>query len=185
MKLVCPSCGFAGDIDAYLADAHARAALVWALQAPAPLGDRLMRYLALFRPAQRALSWDRIEKILGELVEAIQRGHIERHGRHWPAPAEYWSAAIDQMLATRERLQLPLKGHGYLYEIVAGFGNKAESRVEAQREQTRMQRPAPLPSADLPETPRVRTGMPAHVRDTLTTLGALRPQPKGDDDGQS
>jgi len=140
VKLVCPCCGATLSIEALLTDGAARETVAAALALPAPLGDRVLRYLALFRPASRALSWDRAGKLLHELLGPIKAAQVERNGRAWAAPLPLWEQAFDQMLANRETLRLPLKGHGYLFEVVAGLANTAEGRAEAKREQLR-QRP--------------------------------------------
>jgi hypothetical protein len=104
---------------------------------PGPLGDRLLRYLRLFSPRSRALSPDRAARLLTELLGPIAEAKVERHGRTWPAPLDYWSHALDEILSRREQLQLPLRSHGYLLEIVAAIAGKAEARTEAKVEQTR------------------------------------------------
>lgn len=139
VKLVCPACGATHSLEALLTDVSAREAVAAALALPAPLADRVLRYLALFRPAQRALSWDRAAKLLQELLGAVKAGHVERKGRSWAAPLELWQAALDQMLAGREQLTLPLKSHGYLFEVVAGLSSRAEARGEARQEERRQQ----------------------------------------------
>lgn len=136
-RLTCPRCGFSADAEAYLAEERWRAAVGAALKLPAPLGDALVRYIGLFRPAKRALSPDRAARLLTELLDPIASARIERDGRTWVAPLAIWSEALETMLASRDRLVLPLKSHGYLHEIVVSLANKAEGRVETQREQTR------------------------------------------------
>ena len=51
--------------------------------------------------------------------------------------------AFDQMLAARDaqRLELPMKGHAYLYAILAGMADKHEAKAEQDREH--QQRTAP------------------------------------------
>lgn len=137
MNLTCPCCGGRFSIEAALTDEAARTAVAAALKLPAPLGDLLLRYLGLFRAQGRALSWDRTTRLLRELLEPIQAAQVRRHGRTWPAPLDYWRQALEQMLERREQLQLPLKSHGYLFEIVAGMASKAEGRAEASREEAR------------------------------------------------
>lgn len=134
MHLTCPSCAARFSIEAALTDDAARAAVAAALKMPAPLGDLTLRYLALFRPDKRALSWDRAAKLLAELLAPIQAAQVERHGRVWAAPLELWRQALEQMLERRDGLQLPLKGHGYLFEIVAALAGKAEGRSEHKAE---------------------------------------------------
>lgn len=137
MKLTCAACGATGSIEFFLMDAAARQSVVEALAMPAPLNKQIMPYIGLFRPNKRALTWDRVERLLEELVPAINEATIERHGRTWPAPIEYWKEALDQILMNRAKLNLPLKSHGYLFEIVAGMSSKAEGRVEARQEESK------------------------------------------------
>lgn len=122
-------------LDTLLASEGAREAVMTALQLPAPLGKALVQYLALFRPAQRQLSFDRVNSLLSELLPMIQSGKIERNGRLWAAPVESWRQGIEEMLAKRDKLTLPLKGHGYLLTIIAGYADKTEARAEAQAEE--------------------------------------------------
>lgn len=135
MQLTCPCCFARYAIEAALTDDAARQAVAAALKLPAPLGDLTLRYLALFRPSKRALSWDRAARLLNELLEPIQAGRITRHGRAWAAPLDTWREAFEQMLARRDKLTLPLASHGYLFEIVAGGASKIEGRAEAAAEQ--------------------------------------------------
>jgi hypothetical protein len=134
VRLTCPCCGASYGLEVLLADRSAREAVAAALGLPAGLGERLLRYLGLFRPRERALSWDRAARLLGELNEAVSAAQIERDGRTHPAPVEYWKAAIDQMLDNRDKLSLPLKSHGYLYEIIAGLGQRAGEKRAARQE---------------------------------------------------
>lgn len=165
MKLTCPACGATHSLEALLTDAAAREAVAAALALPAPLGDRLLRYLGLFRPAKRALSWDRAAKLLAELHGLIQAGEISRRGRVWPAPLPYWQQALDAVLEQRAKLQLPLGSHGYLLEIIAGVAARAEQAAELKTEQRRQQAarsaaPKPIAEAVVAATPERSAGPP-------------------------
>lgn len=139
MKLKCPACGALASLDVLITAEGAREAVLMALQFPAPLGKRLIQYLALFRPATRDLSFDRVASLLNEILPDIQAGKIKRAGREWNLLQDYWLLGIDTVLAARDagRLTLPLKGHGYLYEVLVGIADKAEGRKEAQIESSR------------------------------------------------
>ncbi len=137
MKLNCPSCGSAMSLDALIAMESARESLITTLQMHGALGKLLVKYLALFRPAQRQLSFDRVNTILNELLPMISAGKIERNGRVWAAPVESWRQGIEEMLVKRDKLTLPLKGHGYLLTIIAGYTDKAEAQAEATSENRR------------------------------------------------
>ncbi|ARO88144.1 hypothetical protein EBAPG3_010360 [Nitrosospira lacus] len=129
-------------LDTVIGTEGAREAVITALQLPAPLGKLIVQYLALFRPAQRQLSFDRVNTILNELLPMISSGKIERNGRIWAAPTETWRIGIEEMLAKRDKLTLPLKGHGYLLTIIAGYTDKAEAKAEAKSEDRRAGRTA-------------------------------------------
>src|SRR5260221_4754611 len=120
-------------IDVLIAHEGAREAVLAALQLPAPLGKLLIQYLAMFRPAKRKVSWERVSTLLEELSAPIAAARIERNGTNWAAPLEYWKAALEQMVHLRDtkKLQLPLRSHGYLLEVIAGMAGKAAEKAEA------------------------------------------------------
>lgn len=168
MRLNCPACGAAISLDALITHDGAREAIMIALQLPAPLGKALIQYIALFRPGTRQLSMDRVASLLGELLPMINEGRIERSARKWSAPNDYWLMAIEDMLARRDSLTLPLKSHGYLLEIIAGFSNKAEAKREQQQEQARKY------GADHKAKPAAKAVMPESIREQIqrfTTKG--------------
>lgn len=134
MRLVCPCCGAMNSLEALINDGKARAAVSAALALPAGIGDRVIRYLGLFRPQQRGLSWDRVTRILEELNGAIVAAEVQRDGKTYPAPADVWAMALDEVLDRRDKLDLPLAGHGYLFEIVAATSRKSTERRLQQQE---------------------------------------------------
>jgi hypothetical protein len=134
MKLVCPACGAVNSLDSLIGHDGARAALAELAALSGPLAGAVLRYLALFRPAKQQLRFDRVASLLAELNPMIIEARITRNGRVYAAPRDVWVAAIDTMLASRDRLALPLKSHGYLLEIIVGQIHKAESAAEAKRE---------------------------------------------------
>lgn len=177
MKLACPACGSLSSLDALLGNEGAREAVMAALAFPAPLGKLIVQYLGLFRPAQRQLSFDRVANLLNELLPMILDAKIERSGRIWSAPQDYWKNAIEEMLAKRDTLRLPLKNHGYLFAIIEGYGLKAEGKAEAQREDHLAGRTPvgasslakPFAAEAAPTKP--RTAMPASVKDAISKGG--------------
>lgn len=184
MRLTCPACGAEMTLDVAVAHEGARNATLTALELPAQLGKPLISYVALFRPPKRQLSHDRLAALLGELLPMIQAGQIERNGRTWPAPVEYWRAAIESMLAKRDigRLQLPLKSHGYLLEIIAGIANDAEAETETKREQDRAyvyssERTTAAPAPAVEQGSRTSMApMPAATRDAVDRILGRRPK---------
>jgi len=108
LNISCPNCALNFPLVAGLneADAKRYAALMGEL--PPALAKPLTQYLALFKPAKTGLTWSRALKLLGELLPDIRRGQVRRNGRDWPAPADYWSLAIQTMLEQRDKLTLPM-----------------------------------------------------------------------------
>jgi hypothetical protein len=157
-------------LDVLVAHEGAREAVLVALQLPAPIGKLLVQYLGMFRPGKRQLSWERVGSILAELRAPIASAQVQRGGRTWPAPLEYWKAALEHMVQLRDagKLQLPLKSHGYLLEVIAGLANKTEGKAEAQESARRSGATPvgghashrPFPREELPAT----AEMPAAVK---------------------
>ena len=178
MKTTCPACGATASLDVLIGYEGARAALLLALKLPAPLGNLLIQYIGLFRPAQRNLSFARVADLLADLQPMIADAKIARGGRIWSAPQDYWAMALTEMLAKRDALTLPLKSHGYLLTIIAGFSEKAEAKKEAQIEahrggRTQVGGVVPAPAQPEPTAPAApRKPMPAAVKQALTKGGS-------------
>ncbi len=127
MRTRCPSCGATLSLDALIAHDAAREALAAVFKLSGLLGSALIRYLALFRPETRELTMDRVAKLLNEVLPDLQAQRISRNGQVFDAPVEAWVWAIEQALAARDsgRLTMPLKGHGWLYEVISNWRPQA------------------------------------------------------------
>jgi hypothetical protein len=139
MRLTCPACHAETSLEALIGrevDARAVAGL---LERHLPMGDALMRYIALFRPPKRRLGLARMVALVEELLPDIERHAITRKGREWRVEPRTWRLGFDAVLAARDKgvLVLPLTSHGYLYEVLCGAAEKAESALESQREADR------------------------------------------------
>ncbi len=123
MKTRCPACGATSSLDVLMAHEDASRALSVVFKLSGTLGSVLVRYIGLFRPAQRDLTMSRVASLLNELVPDLQAQRITRNGQVFEAPGEAWIWAIEQALAARDagRLKLPLKNHGWLYEVISGW----------------------------------------------------------------
>lgn len=205
MRVTCPACHAEMSLDALVArEADARAMADF-IARNVPLGAVLVRYLGLFRPAKRRLSLARTVALFDELLPDLQRGAISRKGRDWATPLELWRAALEQVLASADKggLTLPLSGHGYLYEVLAGHADKAEAVAERVTEAERRGRgaapaaagpvevagvlaacaAAPVPPAPLPYDP--AKGPSRAARELKARIEAARQaravQPGGDE----
>ena len=135
--LSCPVCGTELDLAVLFSHEHDQRALARLASVSILLGGRVLQYLALFTPPKQRLTAAKKIKLILQLLPDLEREAISWKGRDWPAPRTAWAMAIDQMLAARDaqRLELPMKGHGYLFAILAGMADKHEDQAERQREQ--------------------------------------------------
>lgn len=139
MRVGCPSCGAEISLDALLTNEAARQSIARLAEISLPFGALTVRYIALFRPAKRRLSIERMVALIDELLPDVQRQAINRRGRDWDAPIEAWRAGMETVLAARDKgtLTTPLTSHGYLYEVLMGLAEKIEARQEADQEAAR------------------------------------------------
>lgn len=137
MRMTCPACGAEYTLDVLIAHEGAREALIEAMGMNVALGKRLVQYLGLFRPPQRQLTMDRVAKLLKEISPCIKEARITRNGRIWAIPLDSWAWALDEIVAKKDKLTLPLKSHGYLFEMLIAAADKLEAKAEQQTESRR------------------------------------------------
>lgn len=156
MKTRCPCCGAENSLDALFAHEDARDCLWQLAQMGGPMTRGLVQYLGLFRPQKSALSAARMAGLMAELLPDMQAGHIRRRGKVCPAPPEAWAYGFQAALAARNegRLQLPLKSHGWLYEVIGQWRGQTDGGA------------APMPSAAAGQAPPTGSG-------TLKAAGVL------------
>nr|WP_246448516.1 hypothetical protein [Roseateles oligotrophus] len=121
------------------AEADAQQAFARLAAVSIPLGARVMQYLTLFTPPKSRLTVAKQVKLVLSLLPDLERQAIASKGREWTVPHALWAQGIDQMLAARDaaRLDLPMKGHAYLYAILAGLADRHEGEAESKREAAR------------------------------------------------
>ena len=118
MKTRCPCCGATASLEVLITHDEARSLMVALAGISDELAKAALRYLGLFRPGERDLSWARAAKLLGELVPLIQAGEITRKRQSYPAPREAWIWAFNRVIEARDsgKLTPPLTSHGFLLE---------------------------------------------------------------------
>lgn len=138
MLVKCPACNASASLEAWLAVDQGRSALVQALKMPA-LGGLLVQYLGMFRAAGRVLAFARVENLLGELQPMLDKQIVVRNGLTRRCPHEFWQQALERMVEQRDsgKLDLPLKSHGYLLEIVFSLAERAGAQEEKATEVAR------------------------------------------------
>ena len=153
----CPNCGAANSLDSLVSDAEAAEVLKMLLELDADIGKAAIRYIGLFRPAKSQLSWARTAKLLNELLPMIKAQAAARDGVCFPAPTEAWIHGFNETVNARDqgRLKTPLKSHGYLYEILAGWVGQPSAGNQTNQ-------------------PNRRAALPANPSQTLTAAASLQ-----------
>ncbi len=158
MNIKCPNCGAVHSLDSLINDAEASAVLRAVLEMDAELGKAAIRYIGLFRPTKSQLSWARTSKLLNELLPMIKAQEAARDGVCFPAPTEAWIHGFNETVNARDqgRLKTPLKSHGYLYEILAGWVGQPSAGNQTVNQPNR------------------RASLPTNPSQTLTAAASLQ-----------
>lgn len=181
MRATCPDCGADAHVSAFFAEADGKRLAALLANMPPDLGRAAIGYLGLFKPAKTALRLPRCVKLVQELADLVKSGDVtndERGDVRRPTTPALWAAGIEQMLAQRAALTLPLKGHNYLRAIVYGLADQADAAAERRKEADarvgKHLRPASEnPAAEREESPlQARLKWIAHMAHT----GAFTPE---------
>lgn len=134
--IACPVCGTELTLAQIFSSEDTQRAFARLASVSIPLGSRVLQYCTLFAPPKTRLTLPKQVKVILTLLPDLERQVITHKGREWAAPLASWAQAIDQMLTARDtgKLELPMKGHGYLYSILVSLADKVEARAEAQTE---------------------------------------------------
>lgn len=112
MRLRCPVCHAESAIEAWVEDDAARELMGLLAGLDAPLGRALVAYLGLWRPASRALSWERALRIAREVL-ALDADALRL--------AAALSQTVEQLRLKRDGGDMrPVSSHGYLKRVLAG-----------------------------------------------------------------
>ena len=144
MLLTCPACAARHSIESATTDEAARelVALAIGIGSAAPV---VIPYLALFRPAKRALRWGRALALMRELSGAYHAGVVRRRGRDHATRPEAWALGLETVLQARDagKLRTPLRDHAYLWEVVIGHSERLAGAEEIHRDEERRARARP------------------------------------------
>lgn len=178
MRATCPDCGTQGHVAAFFVeDEGKRLAATMAGMVP-ELGRAVIGYLGLFKPAKTALRMARAAKLAQEIDALANAGSVcrdERSGVHRPCTPATWAAGIEQMLAQRAALSLPLDGHNYLRAVVYSLADKADALAERQtHEQLRVGKRPAAASAAAPGESRLDNQLSWIAQQLL--VGAMTPE---------
>jgi hypothetical protein len=132
--MACPICGTELTLAQLFANEDTQHAVARLASVSIPLGARVLQYCTLFAPPKTRLTVPKQVKLILSLLPDLERQAITARGRDWAVPLALWAQAIDQMLLAQGagKLDLPMKGHRYLYSILVGLADKVEGVAEAQ-----------------------------------------------------
>lgn len=141
--VACPACGTEITLEHLVGALDDEQAFARLIALSIPMAHLVVQYISLFAPEKQRLTLRKKVRIIQQLLPDLRRLAITHKGRDWPAPAEAWQQAIEQMLAARNagRLQVPMSGHGYLYATLAGMADKHEAKAEEAMEEQRRTAP--------------------------------------------
>jgi hypothetical protein len=138
IMVACPECGGMLNVLQAIEDKEGRRWVDMMLNLPAPIHTPLYRYLRLFKPPRQVLRYSRMCTLTAELVEPIKTARVERNNQVHVVPLELWIEALTELVEEPpQSLRLPLKGHGYLFEMLANRAEKSAAKAEQQREEER------------------------------------------------
>ncbi|RPE81828.1 hypothetical protein [Vulcaniibacterium tengchongense] len=133
----CPHCAFQAEMEAFFTDDEGKRLAAAVAELPPECGRAVLAYLRLFKPPKTGLRMARAVKLAREVADLIAAGTVckdERTGMRRPVAPAMWAQGIEQMLAQRDRLSLPLEGHGYLRAVVFSLADAADAAAERRRE---------------------------------------------------
>ncbi len=114
MKTKCPNCGYQSDIDGLIRLMSGGEAFITAFDVPCELKQPLLKYLGLFRnPTGHDLTWDKLTKIINEMMPSIKTRKVTFNKQVFDAPPQAFVWGIEQMMKQfgEGKLKLPLKNH--------------------------------------------------------------------------
>jgi hypothetical protein len=129
MKTRCHNCGATASLDLLVSTSAAGQAFAEAFNVPTPLSALMLKYLGMFRPAERELAFGRATTLLKEINPFINQGKLTYNRQTTDAPLAAWAWGINQVLSARDKgtLKLPLGNHNYLFSIVQGYDHRKHS----------------------------------------------------------
>ena len=131
--LRCPHCQRQIDLLAACDAADGREFFEAVTALPAPAIKPVLRYLALFSPPTRGLTWSRLGRLLRDLQEPLKRGELRRDGKLYVAPVDVWLRAMTHLVEDPPKtLSLPLRGH-HREDRAQRSGRQPESRRAEER----------------------------------------------------
>lgn len=186
--LPCPCCGSINSLEAYLAGQAQGEAIAAALKAHPALAPALMSYMRLHNTPRRKPAISKTARLLTELCEMVAQNRVKRGHNLYQTTPELWRECMEEVVERARMpgstLTLPLKGHGYLFSVIAGKCEQLAAAMEAKREASRSSggplipegmAVVNLPTSKAREPPPDRNAGRKALADLKNTMG-IRPQ---------
>lgn len=126
-------CGLRTPLEVAIEHDAARRAVARCMESLGAVGQGMMAYMALHRPAERTLTWEKTARLLDELLTVYDAAVLTHERRTHTLSDAAWLAALAAVRDRAPKLSLPLDGHGYLYTVLAAEAAKANAAAEAER----------------------------------------------------
>lgn len=127
----CMMCGGRTPVELAVENEAASRAVTRCMQSLGDVGRGMLAYMALHRPPKRTLTWEKVARLLDELLSLYDRGSVTRDGITTATSDAVWIAALAETRDAAPRLDLPLNDHGYLMAVLAGMARKAQRAGDA------------------------------------------------------
>lgn len=127
----CMMCGGKTPVELAVENEAASRAVTRCMQSLGDVGRGMLAYMALHRPPKRTLTWEKVARLLDELLTLYDSGKVTRDGITTATTDAVWIAALAETRDAAPRLDLPLTDHGYLMAVLAGMARKAQRAGDA------------------------------------------------------
>lgn len=136
IKITCPHCTEEFSLREARTDQQWRELITLLAKLPRDVHQAFLQYAELFKPAkQKTVRSGTLLKLMKELLPLIEAQQIERHRTHYTVDYATWARAMQYLFDRKDTMQLPLKGNGYLLEMLANNAEKREAQAERQQMQ--------------------------------------------------
>ena len=127
----CMMCGGRTPVELAVENDAASRAVTRCMQSLGDVGRGMLAYMALHRPPKRTLTWEKVARLLDELLTVYDRGSVTRDSITTATTDAVWIAALAETRDAAPRLDLPLTDHGYLMAVLSGMARKAQRAGDA------------------------------------------------------
>lgn len=127
----CMMCGGRTPVEMAVENEAASRAVTRCMQSLGDVGRGMLAYMALHRPPKRTLTWEKVARLLDELLGLYDSGKVTRDGITTITSDAVWVAALAETRDAAPTLDLPLEGHGYLLAVLSGMARKAQRAGDA------------------------------------------------------